>query len=38
MSKKTLTEKDEDQPYDSMSDPDIETDDKVHDSVSSKVC
>jgi len=37
MSKKALPEKEEDQPYDSMSDPDIETDEKVHDTINTKV-
>ena len=37
MSKKALSEKDEYQPYDSMSDPDIETDEKIHDNIITKV-
>jgi len=37
MSKKLAAEKEDDQPYDSMSDPEIETDEKRNDLVSSKV-
>jgi len=37
MSKKIVVERDDEQPYDSMSDPDIETDEKSTDIVSNKV-
>jgi len=37
MSKKLVIEKDDEQPYDSMSDPEIETDEKSNDVVSNKV-
>jgi hypothetical protein len=37
MSKKTVVEKDDEQPYDSMSDPEIETDEKSSDIVTNKV-
>jgi len=37
MSKKLVIEKDDEQPYDSMSDPEIETDEKSNDIVSNKV-
>jgi len=37
MSKKPVVEKEDEQPYDSMSDPEIETDEKSNDVVSNKV-
>jgi len=37
MSKKSQSERDEDQPYDSMSDPEIETDEKITETVNPKV-